>query len=170
MMNSAFKMMNSALKMMNSAAASEFSHPDVGIGLTIMAYRYEGLRMMDFKRLIFNLREEMQAGTGPYNKRTEWNTWARWVALAGGRVRGVGPKLQADYIEGHDDPRGRSPSPSGGGTGAGGGGEETQEEKWLNNNVWPLQVRFCTANDDVPLKDVDFPLKNVVFIIQLMNA
>ena len=32
--------------------ASEFSHPEVVIGLSIAAYRYEGLRLADFRTLI----------------------------------------------------------------------------------------------------------------------
>jgi hypothetical protein len=31
-------------------AASEFSHPDIVIGLSILSYRYEGLRDSDFRR------------------------------------------------------------------------------------------------------------------------
>jgi hypothetical protein len=34
------------------SAASEFAHPDVIIGLTILAYRYEGLRIDDFLELL----------------------------------------------------------------------------------------------------------------------
>jgi hypothetical protein len=32
--------------------ASEFSHPDIVIGLTIAAYRYEGLRFKDFHAIL----------------------------------------------------------------------------------------------------------------------
>jgi hypothetical protein len=38
---------------------SEFSHPDVVIGLTILAYRYEGLRMADFLNVLTALREKL---------------------------------------------------------------------------------------------------------------
>ena len=37
--------------------ASEFSHPDVLIGLSILAYRYEGLRRVDFERVLRQLRQ-----------------------------------------------------------------------------------------------------------------
>lgn len=33
--------------------ASEFAHPDVAIGLTILAYRYEGLRQVRNSRAIY---------------------------------------------------------------------------------------------------------------------
>ena len=32
--------------------SSQFSHPDVVIGLTVLAYRYEGLRKKDFAKLM----------------------------------------------------------------------------------------------------------------------
>ncbi|CAJ1403476.1 unnamed protein product [Effrenium voratum] len=32
--------------------SSEFAHPDVVIGLTILAYRYEGLRREDFDEVL----------------------------------------------------------------------------------------------------------------------
>ncbi|CAE7945046.1 unnamed protein product [Symbiodinium sp. KB8] len=34
------------------STASEFAHPDVAIGLTLLAYRYEGLRKQDFLLLL----------------------------------------------------------------------------------------------------------------------
>ena len=46
------------------SAASEFAHPDVVIGLTILAFRYEGLRRSDFDRLVKQLRAELMAETG----------------------------------------------------------------------------------------------------------
>ena len=39
--------------------ASEFAHPDVVIGLTILAYRYEGLRHSDFYEVMKALRAQM---------------------------------------------------------------------------------------------------------------
>ena len=68
--------------------ASEFSQPDVVIGLTILAYRYEGLRSNDFVTIIRLLREVMASETGPYEKRPACRMFTRWVRLAGARVRG----------------------------------------------------------------------------------
>jgi hypothetical protein len=44
--------------------ASEFSHPDVLIGLTVLAYRYEGLRLTDFHHVLRMLRDEMLVTNG----------------------------------------------------------------------------------------------------------
>jgi len=49
--------------------SSEFAHPDVIIGLTILAYRYEGLRWSDFTDIIASLRSTMTMELGPYNER-----------------------------------------------------------------------------------------------------
>lgn len=35
--------------------SSQFSHPDVVIGLTVLAYRYEGMRRHDFIKLMVRL-------------------------------------------------------------------------------------------------------------------
>jgi hypothetical protein len=40
--------------------ASEFAHPDVLIGLTILAYRYEGLRENDFVMMMKFLKDKME--------------------------------------------------------------------------------------------------------------
>eukprot|EP01012_Entosiphon_sulcatum_P062087 TRINITY_DN8821_c0_g1_i1.p1 TRINITY_DN8821_c0_g1~~TRINITY_DN8821_c0_g1_i1.p1 ORF type:complete len:4205 (-),score=604.71 TRINITY_DN8821_c0_g1_i1:28-12642(-) len=74
--------------------ASEFSHPEVLVGLTILAYRYEGLRMKDFQTVIGNLQELMQQEFGPYRKRKACKLFAKWVRLAGGRIRGMGPRKE----------------------------------------------------------------------------
>lgn len=59
-------------------------------GLTILAYRYEGLRMTDFKTTLRALKEQMEEEqSGPYHVRPACRTFVRWVALAGGSVRGV---------------------------------------------------------------------------------
>ena len=58
--------------------ASQFSHPDVVIGLTILAYRYEGLRYTDFETVLIELREKLDAETGPYHKRPSAKR-CKWV-------------------------------------------------------------------------------------------
>jgi len=68
--------------------ASEFAHPDIVIGLTILAYRYEGLRQSDFRALMVNLRNVMLNESGPYNKRKSCLAFAQWVTLSGARIRG----------------------------------------------------------------------------------
>ena len=79
--------------------ASQFSHPDVVIGLTILAYRYEGLRKSDFITVINELREKMDSEIGPYHKRPSALRFASWVEFAGGKVRG--PK-KSERINGDD--------------------------------------------------------------------
>jgi len=70
------------------STASEFAHPDVVIGMSILAYRYEGLRWGDFALLLSRLFEEMSAEAAPsYLERPSCRKFSRWVALAGGRVR-----------------------------------------------------------------------------------
>ena len=69
--------------------SSEFSHPDVRIGLSILAYRYEGMRMTDFTHVMKTLREDCEDESGPFFKRRSCQQFIRWVELAGGRVRGI---------------------------------------------------------------------------------
>ena len=68
--------------------ASQFSHPDVVIGLTITAYRYEGIRMTDFIATLQELRDMLDGEYGPYHKRPSALRWVAWVEAAGGKVRG----------------------------------------------------------------------------------
>lgn len=58
-------------------------------GLTILAYRYEGLRRSDLLEVLRGLREQMAQETGPYRTRPACRTFVRWVELAGARVRGT---------------------------------------------------------------------------------
>jgi hypothetical protein len=68
--------------------ASQFSHPDIVIGLTILAFRYEGLRMSDFENVLLELREKLDSEFGPYHKRPSALRYKEWVEAAGGKVRG----------------------------------------------------------------------------------
>ena len=50
--------------------ASEFAHPDIIIGLTVLAYRYEGLRRPDFETdVIALLRADFEKEVGPFRLR-----------------------------------------------------------------------------------------------------
>eukprot|EP00941_MAST-03F_sp_MAST-3F-sp1_P005039 g5039.t1 len=75
--------------------ASEFAHPDTVIGLTVLAYRYEGLRKKDFNQVMTDLRSRMDNESGEYNSRKANKTFIKWVSLAGGRVRGT-KKVEQD--------------------------------------------------------------------------
>jgi Ca2+-binding EF-hand superfamily protein len=79
------------------SAASEFSNPDIVVGLTILAFRYEGVRPIDFVLVIRRLQEALQQETGPHAARPSAIRWAQWVAIAGGYVRGVARRDQEEY-------------------------------------------------------------------------
>ena len=68
--------------------ASEFSHPEVVIGLTVLGYRYEGLRLADWRTLVKENRDMLKHEVGPVSERPTSLRWKRWVEIAGGRVRG----------------------------------------------------------------------------------
>jgi len=68
--------------------SSEFAHPDVIVGLTILSYRYEGLRWTDFEDIISNLRSTMTKEIGPFKLRKSSLRYASWVKDAGGSVKG----------------------------------------------------------------------------------
>lgn len=68
--------------------SSEFAHPDVIIGLTVLAYRYEGLRWTDFEEVISMLTRAFQKEVGPRHRRPTGKLYARWVTLAGGTTQG----------------------------------------------------------------------------------
>jgi thiol-disulfide isomerase/thioredoxin len=69
--------------------SSEFAHPDITIGLTVMAYRYSGLRANDFNDLIDSLTTDFSHEIGPARERPSSLRFESWVAAAGGKVRGV---------------------------------------------------------------------------------
>ena len=68
--------------------ASEFAHPDVLIGLTVLAYRYEGLRKRDFFLVMRHLKDEMEDEGGPYEQRHACQRFEQWVLCAGKTIRG----------------------------------------------------------------------------------
>ena len=69
--------------------ASQFAHPDIVIGLSLLAYRYEGLRMSDFMNVLEELREQLESEVGPIHKRPSYMRWVYWVEEAGAKVRGL---------------------------------------------------------------------------------
>ena len=69
--------------------ASEFAHPDIIIGLTILAYRYEGLRRVDFEQdVVALLRTEFEKEVGPFPLRKSSRLYESWVEQAGGIIKG----------------------------------------------------------------------------------
>ncbi|RYG67654.1 DUF3645 domain-containing protein, partial [archaeon] len=74
--------------------ASEFAHPDVVIGLTILAYRYEGLRKKDFFLMLKFLRETLEDEAGPYKDRPSFQKFEHWILLCGKAIRGSRKRLK----------------------------------------------------------------------------
>jgi hypothetical protein len=105
--------------------ASQFSQPDIVIGLTILAYRYEGLRFTDFENVMMELREQLDSEFGPLHKRPSAIRYKEWVEEAGGKVRG--PREGEGDKEGGDaEAFKRAPMGRIGGRGA--------------DDIWPLHL------------------------------
>ena len=71
---------------------SEFAHPDVIIGFTIIAFRYEGLRRRDFRTLLAAEKAAYRDERETYDKPEKCPSskrWVEWVHGAGGVVRGA---------------------------------------------------------------------------------
>lgn len=62
--------------------SSEFAHPDALIGLTILAYRYEGLRRADVRRVVAQLKADFARQAGPRDHRPASRLFAKWLELS----------------------------------------------------------------------------------------
>jgi hypothetical protein len=69
--------------------SSEFAHPDVIIGLTVLAYRYSGIRRDDYIDIIDSLTTQFGHEIGPARDRESCIRHESWVYAAGGAVRGL---------------------------------------------------------------------------------
>jgi hypothetical protein len=61
------------------SGAAEFAQPDVLIGATIMAYRYEGLRRTDLKTVCRLVKENLQQEAGPKKSRPAYQLFEGWI-------------------------------------------------------------------------------------------
>jgi hypothetical protein len=68
---------------------SEFAQPDVVISLTVLAYRYEGLRRSDLRSVLKELQSDLSEEQGATQNRPSFKKFAQWVKQGGGKVRGV---------------------------------------------------------------------------------
>lgn len=68
--------------------ASQFSHPDVVIGLTVLSFRYEGLRRIDFETCLSEMKERLDSEYGDYRRRKTAKEYEKWVIQAGARIKG----------------------------------------------------------------------------------
>lgn len=76
---------------------SEFSHPDVLIGYTILAYLYQGLRKSDFVLALRHLASQFYEEPGHFCDRESYKTFNRWVLSAGGSLRESKRKSTLQY-------------------------------------------------------------------------
>ena len=63
--------------------ASEFAHPDILIGLTILAYRYSGLRLSDMRRIVVGLKHDYARQVGPRAERPAAVLFRQWLEREG---------------------------------------------------------------------------------------
>lgn len=133
--------------------ASEFSHPDIAIALTLAAYRHEGLRQEDFGIFLRKNIEMLASEVGKVADRPTSVRWSEWVQLAGGRVRG---KSSGEAKTGSNEPfspgskeerQGQDTrfSPNAFGPGEGLGDREAAKERLqidadIMDSVWPLHM------------------------------
>ncbi|AAZ13558.1 hypothetical protein, conserved [Trypanosoma brucei brucei TREU927] len=62
--------------------SSEFAHPDVVIGLTVLAYRYEGMRFADMRDLLLQLKQDFVRQSGPEDHRPAAKLYTQWLRLS----------------------------------------------------------------------------------------
>lgn len=68
--------------------ASEFAHPEVTIGLTVLAYRYSGLREHDVRDVLQTVRSDFDREAGAFRMRRSATLFGSWVREAGGAIKG----------------------------------------------------------------------------------
>ena len=61
---------------------AEFAHPDAVIGLTILAYRYDGLRRDDVVNVLNRLKSKFERENGPKTHRKSYQRWESWKQMA----------------------------------------------------------------------------------------
>lgn len=133
------------------STSSEFSHPDVAIGFTILSYRLHGLRERDVLTLLNVLLDEMRSESSvPFHRRMACQAYVAMVVGAGSRVRGftedgrwVGDakdelrkskSLQRACTNGSSDVlEGKLPSLSG-------ASEPEREPSRCPRRLWPLEL------------------------------
>ena len=82
--------------------AAEFACPEVLIGLSVLAFRYEGMRARDFRYLVTNLKERMRHETGPVPERPSRVLFDSWKEGVGAEV------LPLELLQVDDPPRFRT--------------------------------------------------------------
>lgn len=62
--------------------ASEFANPEVLIGLTVLAYRYEGMRLGDVTHVVKQMKADLAFEVGPFSQRPSCILFAEWTEQA----------------------------------------------------------------------------------------
>ena len=62
--------------------SAEFAHPEVLIGLSVLAYRYEGLRRRDLHLVVTTLKKKLMREPGPFSERPSQVLFGDWLAKA----------------------------------------------------------------------------------------
>ncbi|KNC47257.1 uncharacterized protein AMSG_03687 [Thecamonas trahens ATCC 50062] len=62
--------------------SAEFAHPEVLLGTTILAYRYEGLRRHNMRTIVLDLKARLLQETGPFAERPSRRLFADWLDAA----------------------------------------------------------------------------------------
>jgi hypothetical protein len=75
--------------------SSEFAHPDVVIGLSILAYRYEGVRRSDLHRLVSQLKADFTRQVGPRDRRPAAMLFREWVVASAVAAKVSSPREAA---------------------------------------------------------------------------
>lgn len=80
--------------------SSEFAHPDVVIGTTILAFRYEGLRLTDVRDVLVQMKQDFSLQTGPAEKRPASVQFRRWLNLVPHHSKAVShlSQLQVRFV------------------------------------------------------------------------
>jgi hypothetical protein len=120
--------------------ASEFAHPDVLIGLTILAFRYEGLRQKDFWFALRQLQDTMEDEGGDFKDRPSCQRFEQWVLSSGRRVRGS--KRQEKSVRRRVNVNSHSVEPSALSAKLGSDGTDMFWELFSDDDdlIWPLQL------------------------------
>ena len=94
--------------------SSEFAHPDIILGLTVFAYRYQGLRRADFDDMMSNMVSKFNHEIGPANERPTSLLYRKWVEASGGAIRGDDVNEEEEEEEEDDDDEGNNSNKSNG--------------------------------------------------------
>ena len=66
------------------SSASEFANPEVLIGLTILAYRHEGMRVRDIGKLMTKVKKDLLKEPGEIQHRPSFRRYQEWTENAAG--------------------------------------------------------------------------------------